>query len=87
MDVHTLSRVLEHLPFAEWNTEAEEFQSVPWGAPNKEKNSGKETEVKAASAPAPGQQLFVRCLHSAGPGETWAIKNKSLLSIHSIPRA
>lgn len=53
----------------------------------KEKRTGAKTEVKASSAPSPGKQLFVRCLHSTAPGETWAIKNKRLLSIRSITRA
>lgn len=43
--------------------------------------------VEASSALSPGKQLLVRCLHSSGPGETGAIKNKRLLSIRSALRA
>lgn len=61
------------------------IQSVPWGAPNKEKNSGKDRS-QASSAPAPSQQLLWRCLHSLqGLEKTWAIKNKSLYPSIAFP--
>lgn len=49
-------------------------------AQSKEKNIGKEIEVKASSAPIPSKQLFVRCLHSTGLEKLKQLKIKA--SIH-----
>lgn len=52
------AKFLNFSPFCGGNTGGRGILVCSLGAPNKEKNSGKETGVKVFSAPAPGQQLL-----------------------------
>lgn len=68
MRAHSTGFVLEQHPFAEGNIEAEEWQADLWG-PDRRKEHGKDGSPGLFGSNL-GKQLFVRCLHSVGPGET-----------------